>query len=508
MAGKTLEKKMVKQIEIMHNQGLKIKEIARNLSLSKNTVKKYLRKSDSDDTPVENELKPHYLQNKREESDRYRILETFFPEVDAMLTRTGFNLILAWERYKSLHPDGYSRSQFCYYYQKYRSTKNTVMHFEHDYGDKLYIDYAGKKLSYVDLPTGEVIECEFFLTVMGGSQETYGRSTPSQQKADFLECVQDALEYYGGVPKVLVPDNLKSAVSKASRYDPSINSDFMDMANHYNCAVMPARSLKPRDKSLVERHVSIMYTRIYTKLSNQTFFSLSALNEAIAEYMDIHNKTNFQGKDYSRRTLFELYEKQTLSSLPSSRYELKEHAIATVMKNCHVRFGPDSHYYSVPYRYIGEKVKISATCNTVEIFFKGDRIAFHNRSRRPHLYTSCKDHLPSQHQYISDWNPDKFIQWANNIDPTVGNYINNLLSQHLYPEILYRSCSGILHLEKKVGKERLIKACELGEKLQTYNYRFIDRMLRNRTESIDIDNVPEYNEVLHENIRGAEYYKS
>lgn len=508
MAGKTLEEKMVKQIEIMHNQGLKIKEIARNLSLSKNTVKKYLRKSDSDDIPIDSELKPHCLQTKRENSDRFMTLETFFPEVDTLLTRTGYNITLAWEKYKILNPDGYSHSQFCYYYQKYRSTRNAVMHFEHDYGDKLYIDYAGKKLSYVDTSTGEIIECEFFLTVMGGSQETYCRATPSQQKADFIECLQDALEYYEGVPKVLVPDNLKSAVTKASRYDPSINSDFMDLANHYNCAVMPARGRKPRDKSLVERHVSIMYTRVYAKLSNQTFFSLPALNEAIAECMEVHNKTNFQGKGHSRRTLFDLYEKQTLSPLPSSRYELKEHALATVMKNCHVRFGPDSHYYSVPYRYIGERVKISATCNTVEVFLKRDRIAVHNRSRRPHQYTSCKDHLPSQHQYISDWNPDKFIQWASNIDPVVSHYINNLLKQHLYPEILYRSCSGILHLEKKVGKERLIKACQLGDKIQTYNYRFIDRTLRNKTESIDIEDETEQYEIQHENIRGADYYKS
>lgn len=508
MAGKILEEKMVSQIQIMHKQGLKIKEIARNLSLSKNTVKKYLRNSVAKDAPETEESGSHYSQVIRENSDRFKTLEAFFPEVEALLARTGFTLNLTWQKYKLLHPDGYGHSQFCYYYQKYRSTKNAVMHFEHDYGDKLYLDYAGEKISYVVASTGEIIECEFFVAVMGGSQETFACATPTQQKADFIECVQDALEYYEGVPKVLVPDNLKSAVTKANRYDPALNNDFLEMANHYHCAVMPARGRKPRDKSLVERHVRILYTRVYAKLSEQTFFSLGALNDAIAECLETHNNTLFQGKECSRRSLFDTYEKPTLSALPTSRYELKDYVTATVMKNCHVRFGPDIHYYSVPYRYIGEKVKIAATCTTVEIFCKGARIAFHKRNRRPYLYTSCKDHLPSQHQYVSDWNPDRFIQWAGKIDPAVRNYIQKLLEQHIYPEILYRSCSGILHLEKKVGTERLIRACVLGDKLQTYNYRFIDRTLRNKTESIDMDEESNHTDILHENIRGAEYYKS
>ena len=253
-----------------------------------------------------------------------------------LLKQTGTTLQLLWQRYKDVHKDGYGYSQFCYHYQKYNVTRQAVMHFEHEYGDRLYLDFAGKKVSYVEQGTGEIIECEFFVSVQGGSQETYARACLSQQKADFIECVQEAMFYYGGVPKVLIPDNLKSAVTKASRYDPTLNEDFLSMANHYQCTVMPARSLKPRDKSLVERHVAILYTRVYTRLQGQTFFSLKELNEAIRRCVEDHNVMLFQGKDYSRRTLFLQYEKETLAPLPATRFELKDFVFATVMKNCHV----------------------------------------------------------------------------------------------------------------------------------------------------------------------------
>ena len=504
----------VQQIGLMYKQGVKIKTIARNLSLSKNTVKKYLREmelikstQEEDDCRAESGFISNEEQPEEYKS-RLEVLQTYFPDYDDLLKQTGMTLQVLWQRYKEVHKDGYEYSQFCYHYQKHNVTRQAVMHFEHEYGDRLYLDFAGKRLSYVEPGTGEIIDCEFFVAVQGGSQETYARATLSQQKADFIECVQESLFYYGGVPKVLIPDNLKSAVTKASRYDPTLNEDFLSMANHYQCTVMPARSLKPRDKSLVERHVAILYTRVYTRLHGQTFFSLKELNEAIRKCVEDHNVMLFQGKDYSRRTLFLQYEKETLAPLPATRFELKECVFVTVMKNCHVQFRVDKHYYSVPYRYIGERVKVAVGASTVEIYRKETRIALHTRDRRPYKYTSVKDHLPSGHQYVSDWNPDKFIQWGERIDPLVSEYIRKILDRPAYPETLYRGCSGILQFEKKIGKPRLVAACKLGLHLQSYSYTFIQGVLSRKTESIELEGNTISIEVEHENIRGTAYYKS
>lgn len=514
MSGITLEMNTVQQIGLMYKQGLKIKVIARNLSLSKNTVKKYLReleliKPTSEDDYCKTESDSISREVVPDENrSRLEILQAYFPDYEDHLKQTGMTLHLLWQRYKSVHNDGYEYSQFCHHYQKYNVTRQAVMHFEHEYGDRLYLDFAGKTVSYVERETGEIIECEFFVAVQGGSQETYARAVHSQQKADFIECVQDALFYYGGVPKVLIPDNLKSAVTKASRYDPTLNEDFLSMANHYQCTVMPARSLKPRDKSLVERHVAILYTRVYTRLYGQTFFSLKDLNEAIGKYVEEHNRMLFQGKDYSRRTLFDTCEKEALSPLPAARFELKDFVFVTVMKNCHIQYRVDRHYYSAPYRYIGEKVKVAVGVSTVEIYRKETRIALHIRDRRPYKYTSEKEHLPSGHQYVSEWNPDKFIQWGERIDPLVSEYIRKILDRPAYPETLYRGCSGILQFEKKVGKTRLVAACKLGLHLQSHSYTFIQGVLSRNTESIEIEENNTIIELEHENIRGNAYYKS
>jgi transposase len=385
------------------------------------------------------------------------------------------------------------------------------MHFEHEVGDKLFLDYAGKKLFYVQHGTGEIIECEIFVAVLGHSQYTYVEASISQRKEDFITSVQNALHYYGGVPKVLVPDNLKSAVTKSCRYDPCLNEDFLDMANHYGCAVLPARSRKPRDKSLVENHMRIIYTRVHAELSSMTFFSLKDLNEAIFDCIEKHNCMLFQGKDYSRKQVFEQVERQALQDLPCDRHEIKKSDIVTVMKNSHVQLRSDKHYYSIPYRYIGEKVKIKYTSTDVSIFLNGDRIAYHLRDKKPFKYTTIADHLASHHRFVSEWNPDKFISWATGIHPDVKVYIESILSQPVYPEQLYRSCVGILSLDKKTDRERLIKACQMGIQFNTYNYGFISKVIRNGTDKLfTVSNSGKMTSQLpaHKNLRGENYYKT
>jgi len=517
MAGKPIEISMLKQLLRLYEQGQSIKSISRSLGISKNTVKRYLHQAEQTGLEVSellsrsNESLELLLSGKGSVSnreDKFKELEKLFPSISEDLEKTGFTLYYLWCRYKTNHPEGYQYSQFCYHYQKYRESKKAVMHFDHEPGDKLFLDYAGKKLSYVEYGTGEITECEFFVSVLGYSQLTYAEASLSQRKEDFIASVQNALHYYRGVPKVMVTDNLKSAVNKSNRYDPSLNEDFLDMANHYGCAVMPARSSKPRDKSLVENHVRILYTRVYAELSSLIFFSLKELNQAIRGCIEKHNRMVFQGKDYSRKQAFEEVEQQTLHPLPEERYEIKKTNLVTVMKNSHVQLHEDRHYYSIPYRYIGEKVKLCYTAKEVSIYLRGERIAYHLRDRKQYKYTTVREHLPSQHQFVSEWNPEKFTRWAEGIHPSVKQYIEGILSQQAYPETLYRACVGVLSMTKKIGRERLIKACKMGIQMNTYNYGFISRIINNGTDKLFTDNEKITSGVTeHENLRGEDYYK-
>jgi transposase len=494
------------------------KTIARELGMSKNTVKEYVGKIELLGLQVSELLKKsdeelEWLLSGKESGreERLKVLEALFPSIGIELEKTGFTLHFLWCKYKLEHPDGYQYSQFCYYYQKYSERTKAVMHFEHEAGDKLFLDYAGKKLSYVIHGSGEIVECEFFVAVLGHSQYTYCEASPSQRKEDFIASVQNALWFYGGVPKALVPDNLKSAVDKSCRYDPCLNEDFLDMANHYGCTVIPARSRKPRDKSLVENHVRILYTRVHAELSTLTFFSLEELNQAVLHCVGIHNGMLFQGKGYSRGQAFEAEERQTLLALPEERYEMKKTLVATVMKNSHVRLGEDKHYYSIPFRYIGEKVKISYTSKDVSVYLKGERIARHLRNRKPYKYSTVAEHLPSSHQFVADWNPEKFIRWAEGIHPVVKAYVEGILSKRSHPEALYKGCVGVLSMHKKVGRERLVAACQLGIQMDTYRYVFIKDILNNGTDKLLVESDTAKTTSLlpgHENLRGEDYYKN
>ncbi len=260
-------------------------------------------------------------------------------------------------------------------------------------------------MSIADPYTGEIKEVEVFVAVLGYSGKTYVRACESQRKEDFLSCIVSALNYFGGVPRVLVPDNLKSGVDKANPYEAEINRDLLDLGNHYDMAILPTSSLKPRDKAWVERMVQIVYTRIYAPLRNQVFTNLDKLNDAIAEYLEYHNNVPLQGRQESRNVLFDTEEKQHLRPLPHDYWELKEYLQVKVMKNCHVQLHRDRHYYSVPYHYIGQKVKLVYTATYVAVYLHGERIAYHLRDRIPYKYTTVKDHLPSTHQFVSEWNP-------------------------------------------------------------------------------------------------------
>ncbi|HYN44851.1 MAG TPA: IS21 family transposase [Candidatus Limnocylindrales bacterium] len=514
MAGKVINMSKVKQIIRLKENGVGLRAISKSMGISRNTVKKYLQLIEDKGytfeallTKQEEELEGVLSSPDQASQIRYEDLEKAFPHIEKELNRTGVNRWILWGEYKEKYPGGYSYPHFCMYLRQWMGTKKATMHFEHTPADKMFIDFAGKKLHWVDPTTGEVNTVEMYVAILGYSQLTYAQAVPSQKKGDFIAATENALHYFGGVPQVLVPDNLKSAVHKADKYEADLNADFSDFANHYNTSVLPARSFKPRDKSLVENAVSIVYSRIYAPLRDQVFHSLQALNAAVSDQLEIHNNKPFQKTPQSRRERFLAEESDKLKPLAQDRYEMKRFKFVTVMKNCHIILSDDKHYYSIPYRFIGRKVKMVYSHSQVSVYYNKERIAFHKRDAKYFGYTTMKDHLPSAHQFVADWNPDKFLSWAARIDPKVTHYISMILEAKTYPEQAYRSCVGILSQEKKVGRKRLIDAIERAVHYGAYNYKIIQRILAGGLDRLKEDDGQQMQLPFHENIRGPESFR-
>jgi transposase len=399
-------------------------------------------------------------------------------------------------------------SQFKHYFSQWKAQVNPTMHMEHKAGDKLYVDFAGDKLEIINEQTGELKPVEVFVAILGASQLTYVEAVMTQQKEDFIFACENALHYCGGVPAAIVPDNLKSAVSKSSKYEPTLNETFADFAEHYGTTILPARAYRPRDKALVENAVRIIYTRIYVKVKRQQYFTLQDLNLAILTALEEHNNAPLRGRNYSRRQQFDEVERNVLMPLPELRYELKKHQYATVAKNGHVGLSADKHYYSVPYRFIGKKVKLLYSRSSVEIFYNYERIALHERTKSAYRYTTEKDHMASTHRFVSEWTPERFTSWAAGIHEDVRLYVLKVLDRKQHPEQAYKSCMGILGFAKKVGNDRLIKACQRALGYGAYNYKTIQKILE---RELDLRDAPDETDQLqmpfHDNIRGENYYQ-
>lgn len=514
MANKKTTMSKLRQMLRLYAQGESKLRISELTGVSRNTLKKYLKiyaqlglnlteiekKSDQELDQLFGECQ------LPEPCEKYKVLETFFPEMEKELKKRGVTRQILWERYIARHPDGYKVSQFKYHYQEWLKQSKPVMHIEHIAGDKMYIDYAGEKLHLVDKNTGEIIAVEVFVSVLGASQMTYIEATHSQSKEDFITCCEHALMYYGGVPMAIVPDNLKSAVTKSSLFEPTLNQAFENFALHYSTTILPARSYKPKDKSLVEGAVQIAYRRIYSVLDNKVFYTLEELNHAIIELVELHNNLKLTGRPYSRKELFEEIERSALHPLPALPYEFKRQQYATVSVNGHICLKEDRHYYSIPYQYIGKKVKIMYTTTQAEIFYNYASLTIHKRDRKQYGYTTNPDHLASTHKYLTEWNPERFIKWAESIDEQVKVFIIRLMESKTHPEQSYKACQGVLGYERKVGRERLINACRRAIEYENYSYHAIKTILENKYDMLSYSELT--TEIpLHENIRGENYYQ-
>lgn len=515
MANTPIDMNKLRSTIRLHTQGKSKRFISAQLGLSRNTVVKYIDRfiaslltyEDIQHKPDSELHRLFQLPLAKEQPSKLKALHQFFSRAEKQLKKPGMTLLLLWEAYLTEQPNGYGKTQFYTYYQRWKGTMNPSMRIDHKAGDKMYVDYAGKKLHVVDPVSGECLEQELFVAILGGSQLIYCEASSSQKKEDFVSSCEQALLYYGGVPSAIVPDNLKSAVTKSHRYEPVLNETFADFAEHYQTSIIPARPFKPKDKALVEGAVKIIYTAIYTKLQNQHFFRLEDLNEAIWELLEELNNRLLTGKPYSRRDLFEELEKQELKPLAQQPYQIKEAAWATVMKTGHVLLQKDKHHYSVPYQLIGRKVKVVYSPKKVWIYHNHECVAEHERTKSPYNYTTLESHLASTHKFITQWNPDYFLKWAASIHPDVELVIRNVLERKKHPEQAYRSCIGILSLAKKVGNDRLVMACERALEYGVCNYKMVQYILEKGLDKLPENETEEdLPSTRHNNIRGNQYY--
>ena len=491
-----------------------VRKIANTLQISKTSVGEYLAEfkrsglSYHDITQMsDTEVVCVFEKNNKSANPMYETLAKEFSTYEKELARVGVTLYLLWEEYKERNPEGFSYSRFCHHYRMWEGKLKAGMHIEHKAGDLLYADFTGKKMHWVDAGTGEVKDAEIFVTIMGASQLIYVEAVKSQQLEDWIWANENAWRYYGGATRGICPDNLKSAVTKACNYEPLLNDTYYDLARHYNTVILPTRPARPKDKSLVENAVRLVYQRIFAKLRNQTFFSLQELNQAIREELENLNNTPFQRRDMSRRELFNEIEKNELQALPAEKYEIKHFQVSRVEFHHHIYLKDDKHYYSVPYQYTGKKVKTVYTIRMVEIFSDNVRIALHQRDRRKYKYTTEKSHMPANHQFVNGWSTDRFVKWASQMGGSIETFIELLLESKEHPQQAFKSCMGVLNLGKKYKPEDLEKVCKKAIEYNSISFRFIHNALKNNVHKMEQEDAIDLKLPLHENIRGKEDYK-
>jgi transposase len=423
--------------------------------------------------------------------------------------RPGVTLELLHLEYLEKHPDGYSYTTFCDIYRTWLSKHRLSMRQVHRAGEKLFVDYSGKKPRIIDPRTGVVTEVELFVAVLGASNYTYVEATHTQQSRDFIASHIRALEHLGGVPGAIVPDQLKSGVVAACRYEPTTQRTYHELARHYGTAIIPARPGKPRDKAKAEVGVQVVQRWILARLRNEQFFSLEALNERIAELMDeLNDRPMRRYGGVTRRALFEQLDRPALAPLPAERFVHATWKHATVNIDYHVEV--EKHYYSVPYTKVHERVEVRLSAFTVEIFHKGVRVASHPRSVAAGRHTTDPQHMPSSHRQHLEWSPSRLIRWAQSMGPSVEALVSAILRDRPHPEQGYRSCLGILRLERRYGAERLEAACRRALRVGARSYRHVAAILDRGLDRMPLPGAEaeaESTPRMHGNVRGPGYYQ-
>jgi transposase len=424
------------------------------------------------------------------------------------LKKKGVTLQLLWEEYRARYPEhAYRYAQFCVHYRTYRDSLARSLRQTHRAGEKLFVDYAGQTVPVVDGDSGEIHTAQIFVAVLGASNYTYAEATWTQQLPDWIGSHVRAFTFLGGVTALLIPDNLKSGVTRACRYEPELNPTYADLAAHYGVAVIPARPYKPKDKAKVEVGVQIVERWILARLRHQTFFSLAALNGAIGALLKNLNDRPFKKLPGCRRSAFEALDRPALKPLPATAYVYAEWKKARVSIDYHIEI--DRHYYSVPHALVKRELDVRLTQTTVECLHQGKRVASHARSRKRGAHTTVADHMPKSHRKHLDWTPGRFLNWALTIGPATRDLVRWQLTHKPHPEMGYRACLGLLNLARRYSKERLEAACARALAIGSPTRKSVVSILE---RNLDREPLPAPAPAAalpdHANVRGPAYYQS
>jgi transposase len=420
------------------------------------------------------------------------------------LRRPGVTLQLLWEEHRAANPDGYGYSRYCELFRAWEARLSPTMRQSHVAGERLFVDYAGTTLEVIDGATGEVKTAQLFVAALGASSLTYAEATWTQGLSDWIGSHTRAFAFIGGVPAMVVSDNLRSGVTKACFYEPAVNRTYAEMAAHYNTAIVPARPYRARDKAKVEVAVQIATRFIIAKLRNRQFFLLTALNAAIAELVAQINNRMSRHLGASRRALFEDVERSALKRLPAEPYVFAEWKECRVGLDYHVEI--DKHYYSAPHQLLREKVWARITARTVEVFHRGQRVAAHVRSSANRKHTTVREHMPSSHRRYADWTPERLERQAGEIGRNAAALVEIILRERAHPEQGFRACLGILRLAKTFGRERLEAACERALEIGARSYSSVNSILNNNLDRRRPATPADGPAIVHDNIRGPTYF--
>jgi transposase len=426
--------------------------------------------------------------------------------VHSELRRKGVTLRLLWVEYREAHPDGYGYSQFCNLYRQWAKRLNPSLRLAHAAGEKLFVDYAGQTVPVIDPQTGEVRQAQLFVAVLGASNYTYAEAQWSQELPHWIAGHVRLFAFLGGVPHILVPDNLKAGVKRACRYEPDLNPTYQALAEHYDTAIIPTRVRKPKDKAKVEVAVQVVERWILARLRNHPFFGLAELNHAIQQLLQALNDRPMRHLGQSRRQLFESLDQPALKPLPARPYELAIWKKARVNVDYHIEF--EGHYYSVPYALIRQPVEVRASERSVEVFHKRQRVACHPRSSTRGQHTTLAEHMPSSHRVMVEWSAERLLYWAQSIGPHTVQLVETMLATRKHPEQAYRSCLGVLRLATRFGQPRLEAACRRALHAGLHSYRGVKNILDAQLDRLlEPDASLDVNAPPHANIRGQSYYR-
>jgi len=509
----------IRRILQTYLQTQSIKATAARLQVSKNTVREYKRRAETFPAGLaallsltDKELRPIvYPDEAGAQADRQLVFQGKVDHYIKELQRPHVTRMLLYEEYKKDFPEGYSQSRFYHHLGQALERRDLSLPLTHPPGKTLQLDYAGKKMRWVDARSGEVHEVQVLLAVLPHSAHTFAIALPSQSTADFVHGINAALRFFGGLPRVVISDNLKAFVKRADRYEPDFNDACVQLANHYQLDLQATRVRKPKDKAAVEGAVGTVYSRVFAPLRDRVFHSIEALNTAIGEQLEELADRPFQKRPGTRREAFEAYEKPLLRPLPGQAFELRTTTRAKVQRNYHVELGPNHNFYSVPYQYVGQRAIVIHSRSTVEIFIGADRVATHAKRHAAdrYQYTTDPEHLPKSHaEYLTAEGHDGayFRSWAANIGPATAWAIDKILTNKPFEAQAYRSCQGALSLAKNYGPERLEAAAErcrtAGQARYSMLRSILEKGLDRASDQIDLFAPPR-----HENIRGGTAYQ-